>query len=155
MPAIAPVGFEEFFEKEYRPLVGFARRLGAGAADAEDAVQAAFAHLLIAWPKIDNQTAWIRTVVTREVRHAQRGRRTKPLDGWEKRADTGRAEPDERDRVLHLLRRLPPDEMTVLAWEIDGYSIVETAEFTGMSVSDVRNARRRARTRLARLMKEH
>jgi DNA-directed RNA polymerase specialized sigma24 family protein len=107
------VGFEEFFQKEYRALVGFARRLGAGPADAEDAVQTAFAHLLIAWPNVDDPAAWTRTVVTRQVRHNQGRRRTRTMDGFEPMADVERAEPDESDRVLGLLRRLPCAEMTV------------------------------------------
>src|SRR4051812_45111220 len=116
MPNIVPAGFGEFYEKEYLALVGFARRLGAGLADAEDALQTSFGYLLIAWPKAHEPAAWMRRVVSRRVKGVLGRRWTRPLDGFEPRAGVDRAEPDERDRVLDLLRRLPWEEMTVLAW---------------------------------------
>jgi DNA-directed RNA polymerase specialized sigma24 family protein len=155
MPDIVPAGFEEYYEKDYRALVAFARRLGADLADAEDAVQTSYGHLLIAWPQVDEPAAWMRRVVSRQVRRILSRPWTWPLKWLEHWRPAERPEPDERDRVLQLLRRLPEDEMTVLAWEIDGYTIGETAEYTDMTEADVRNARRRARGRLVQLMKEH
>ena len=149
------VGFDEYFEKDYRSVVGFAQWLGAGLADAEDAAQTAFEALYHAWPKVENPSAYVRKVVTREVWRTWSRQRTGPWGGTEPKADPYRAEPDERDWVLRLLQLLPWPEKAALAWDIDGYSIAETAAFTGMSPNDVRNARRRAHTTLARLMQEH
>lgn len=152
MSDVIPVGFEEFFEKEYRSLLGFARLHGAGP-DAEDVLQTAFECLLIAWQRLDNPAAWIRTVIAREVWRTRGRQRTLPWDGRAAAAD--RTEPDQDVLVLDLLSRLPWAERTVMTWEMQGFSIAETAEATGLSTTEVRNARRRARNRLASLMKEH
>jgi RNA polymerase sigma-70 factor (ECF subfamily) len=151
-----PVGLDEFFRKEYVPLVAFAQRRGVGLADAEDAVQQAFQALTIAWNDVKNPAAWMRLVVRREVIRKMRNRwRFRPLDGFEASARAGRAEPDERDGVLRLIRRLSRRQAAVLAWVIDGYAIAETAQLEGIDEAEVRKVLRQARTRLARLMREN
>ncbi|BCJ50784.1 hypothetical protein Asp14428_22590 [Actinoplanes sp. NBRC 14428] len=146
-------GFDETYLKEYRPLVAFAQRLGASPGDAEDAAQEAFLSLHIAWSRVGNPAGWLRTVVAREVRQSRRTPRRWPLTGAERSRHD--AEPDWRDDALDLLRRLPWPERAAMAWEMDGYSVAETAELTGMTEVEVRRARRRGSAKLKRLIKEH
>jgi RNA polymerase sigma-70 factor (ECF subfamily) len=156
MSDIVPVGLEEFYRREYVPLVAFAQRLGVALSDAEDAVQEAFRDLTVAWHDVKNPAAWMRLVVRRKAVRTFRGRwRFQALDGFEPSGPPGRAEPDEPGRVVHLLRSLSHRQMVVLAWSIDGYSTAEIAEIEGLAVPEVRKALRQARTRLARLIEEN
>jgi RNA polymerase sigma-70 factor, ECF subfamily len=151
-----PVGFDEFYHKEYVPLVAFAQRLGAGLHDAEDAVQDAFQDLAVAWHEVKQPAAWMRLTVRRKVYRTYRNRwRIRPLDGFETGAPAGGAEPDETPRVLGLLRLLPPRQRVVMAWRVDGYSLPEIARIEGISDKDVRKAFRQARARLTRLIEEN
>lgn len=160
MTVTTPVGFDEFYEKEYRSLVGFALRLGAGTEDAEDAVQNAFECLLIAWERVDDPAAWTRVVVRRGVYRVFRtGRYASRLAAALRGRDHGEVIPDPSgegtDLVMSLLHRLPPDEAVVIAWAMEGYSDAEIADlerptWPGITTRAVTNARRRARARLVR-----
>ena len=95
-----PVGFGDVFESEYLPLVEYARRIGSGPADAEDAVQAAFEDLLLAWPAVDDPAAWLREAVRSQVNRVLRSER--------RLIRRAAAEPDPEDTidVSDRMRRL-------------------------------------------------
>ncbi|HYN97611.1 MAG TPA: hypothetical protein VES42_27550, partial [Pilimelia sp.] len=106
--------------------------------------------------------AWVRAAAHRAAcRAADRERRDSALRrmlAWTARppvapaADPGRGEPGEAARVRALLGRLGRTELAALAWDIDGFTVNETAEAFGLTVDEVTNARRRARAHLARLI---
>ncbi|MER6408562.1 sigma factor-like helix-turn-helix DNA-binding protein [Streptomyces viridosporus] len=53
-----------------------------------------------------------------------------------------------------LLRRLPPLQRTVMAFNLDDCSPSETAEALGLPAANVRQNLRRARINLARMLEE-
>jgi len=62
--------FEDFYRDEFKPLIWFAVRAGASAAEAEDVAQEAMKATWARWSEIDNPRAYARTAALRVLYRA-------------------------------------------------------------------------------------
>ncbi|MGK5731009.1 RNA polymerase sigma factor [Streptomyces sp. URMC 124] len=148
LPAELPV-FSAFFTAEYPRVVHSLMRAGATYEEAEDATQDAMQELLRAWPGCTCPAGWVRTVAWHAYcKKAERNRKRLALESQSARlaapAPQDRGEPDEHEKVLEILRGLPPRQGQVFALHLDGYSARETAELLGVKASTVRSNLRHA-----------
>ncbi|MFI9206446.1 RNA polymerase sigma factor [Streptomyces sp. NPDC053048] len=153
-------GFSDFFTQEYQRVVHGLMRAGATCEEAEDAVQDAMQALLLAWPTCRNHAGWVRTTAWHAFcKRADRNRKRVELESRNARL-TGpepavRMEPDERDRVMRVLRDLPPRQRQVLALHYDEYSAQEIAELLGVKPSTVRSNLRHAVATIRRSLERY
>ncbi|WP_275477356.1 RNA polymerase sigma factor [Streptomyces roseifaciens] len=156
VPAELPV-FAAFFTAEYPRVVHSLMRAGATYEEAEDAAQDAMQELLRNWPGCKSPAGWVRKVAWHAYcKKAERNRRRLALESRSARlsgpASPDRAEPDEHEKVLEILRGLPPRQGQVLALHLDGYSAQETAELLSVKASTVRSNLRHAIATLRSLL---
>lgn len=150
--------FARFFRTEYPKVVKFVMYAGANFEEADDAVSQAMELAYASWPLLTNPPAWVRTVaVRRYFRNAQNDRRRSNVEAEVARLDyhnrglvSPSGEPDEYNRVLTVLRRLPPAQRAVMALCLDGYSPTEIATMLRQDPRTVRSNLRHARSRLRR-----
>lgn len=130
--------------------------LGASRADAEDATQDAMVEAWQKWQSIEKPGAWVRTVAyhayLRQV-HA-RDRQAASLDesAHEPAVESDLSIFTDGQRVLQLLRALPPGQRTVAAFFYDGLTCEEIAELVGTPAATVRSQLRHARKALKEMM---
>jgi RNA polymerase sigma-70 factor (ECF subfamily) len=147
-----------FFLKEYPKVVKFMMYAGANFEEADDAVSEAMARAYTSWPLLTDPTAWVRTVaLSRYLRKAENDRRRSDVDAVAARLDcldrgsmVPSGEPDEHNRVLAILRRLPSSLRAVMALCLDGYSPAEIATLLRQDANTVRSNLRHARSMLRR-----
>ncbi|HUZ54056.1 MAG TPA: RNA polymerase sigma factor [Streptosporangiaceae bacterium] len=145
-------GFDLFFRQRYSRAVLLLIVMGASRADAEDAVQEAMIAAWRQWESIREPAAWLRTTATRTLWKNNRQQHAAPLE----QATPQPADPDpdlmvfaeEQQRILRLLRGLPPAQRTVAALFYDGLTAAEIAVLTGKPVATVRSHLRHARNSL-------
>jgi RNA polymerase sigma factor (sigma-70 family) len=146
-------GFVSFYEERFGKMVVLLTVLGAGRADAEDAVQEAMLSAWRQWDMIQNPDGWVRTVATRTYFRQVRARQqTVPLDeSLAQAADSDLSIfTEEQQDVLRTLRALPPEQRTVVAQRYDGASCQEIAVMTGKPAATIRSLLRNARQTLMR-----
>jgi RNA polymerase sigma-70 factor (ECF subfamily) len=148
--------FASFFHERFGKTVIMLITMGASRADAEDATQEA---MLAAWRQrdtIENAVAWLRTVASRKYWELVGSRpQTVSLDDSVPQAvaESGLSIfTEEQLQVLHLLRKLPSEQRTVVALRFDGATCEEIAAVTGKSPATVRSNLRHARNALKELM---
>lgn len=149
--------FREFFV-EHRPrLTSVLMMAGATRQDADDAAQEAMREVFLKWSNIDFPATYARTVALRTLSHAHK--RRKRENDLLTRAASGGAWPNTQpvteldatsEYVMALLKTLSPEQRTVMALTVDGYSPAEIAEMTGQPAATVRSNLRHARTNLAK-----
>lgn len=147
--------FNEVFFQDFQTLVGFVMKLGADQASAEDAAQTAYAAAFRSWDGIRHPEAWVRKVATRAYFNdlGRQGRRDHPLHDDLLIDDMELAENVAQvDHVFDVLRRLPERQRIVMAWHLDGYSPREIAEQLDCSAESIRQALRRARESIKRML---
>lgn len=152
-----------FYDANYDRVVRFMMHAGASRAEAQDAAQEAFTEswkLLsrkpAAWQEIEAKAAWIRVIAMRS--HARPpGVRRRPLTtGTGGIPDQTSAEPDfaelsvQTQAVLQALRSLDSDARTAMAFNLDGFTAVETARAMNLTPQRVRDLLKRARSALKR-----
>lgn len=148
--------FNDFFRKEYPRVVKVVMYAGATFEEAEDAVSPAMALAYTEWPLLTQPAAWVRTVALRlyfKKAKKDRARITKEtaaarLDGVDRLSAGAHEEPDERSRVIAILRCLPPAQLAAMALSFDGYTTVEIAQMLHQNADTVRSNLRHARKRL-------
>lgn len=131
------------YEERHTYLLGVARRNAGSAADAEEAVQEAFAYFLVDYDPGSGSPplAWITLAAKRrcwrlrENAHLDRLVGAEPAGGHEEpTALIGRLPADsrllaervaDRDEARHRLRRLKPDQRTALGMVAAGYTYEE------------------------------
>jgi RNA polymerase sigma-70 factor (ECF subfamily) len=148
-----PDGFASFFQQRYSSTAVLLVTMGASRFDAEDAVQEAMIAAWQKWETIHEPAAWVRTTAVRKLwKNNQQLLPTTPLD--DSTAQPARSEPDlavfseEQQRVLTLLRQLPPTQRIITALYYDGLSTEEIAEATRRPAATVRSHLRHARRAL-------
>jgi len=146
-------GFASFFHQRYSRTVLLLIAMGASRADAEDAAQEAMIAAWLQWETIREPAAWVRTTATRTFwKHSRRHQHASQLD--ETTPHPAAPDPDlaifadEQQRILSLLRALPPAQRTVTALFYDGLTAPEIAGLTGKPVATVRSHLRHARKSL-------
>lgn len=146
--------FGRLVERLWPEMVGLARTILAGDAEAEDLVQDAFVH---AWQRLNSLRrpesfpAWMRRIVAR--RCLRWARRNPPR---EERSETPVAHPagdEERLDVVRVLACLAPRQRAVVyLTEIEGWTDREAASILGLLPPTVRVHRFRALKHLRRLL---
>lgn len=131
--------------------------MGAGLADAEDAAQEAMILAWQNWASIREPAAWVRTTAIRVFFKQSRKEQNQAVPLEEADAYLS-ANPDleifaeEEQKVLRLLRALPPGQRTIAVLFYDGMSCEEIAEFTGKIPATIRSQLRHARKTLKELI---
>lgn len=131
--------------------------LGASRADAEDATQEAMIKAWEEWGSIESPRAWVSKVAYRAYLRKvhSRDRKAEPLDGSFEDPATDSdlvVFADEQQRVLRLLRALPPGQRAIAACFYDGLACEEIAEAVNKPPSTVRSQLRHARTALKEMI---
>jgi RNA polymerase sigma-70 factor (ECF subfamily) len=146
--------FEDFYRDEFKPLIWFAVRAGASAAEAEDVAQEAMKATWARWSEIDNPRAYARTAALRVLYRAH-GRAKREQDAALRATGPEHAEgPFGTDArlVVRMLHALPVSQREVIALTMDGYGAVEIAEITGQKPATVRSNLRHARRNLVAML---
>ncbi|ORB84782.1 RNA polymerase sigma factor SigM [Mycobacterium kansasii] len=150
--------FEQLFRRHRRHLYRLARLTSRTPEDAEDALQEAMmsAHRCAASFRNDAAvSSWLHRIVVNacldRLRQAK-ARPTAPLDDVYPVPDaTGRVE--TAILVQRALLQLPAEQRAaVVAVDMQGYSIADTARMLGVAEGTVKSRCARGRTRLARLL---
>lgn len=148
--------FNGFFRKEYPRVVKVVMYAGATLEESEDAVSSAMAQAYARWPWLTQPNAWVRKValrnylkkVTKDRRRGQLEMRAARRDCLDRVPVGALEEPDERSRVIAVLRCLPPVQLTAMALTLDGYTPTEIAQMLHQRADTVRSNLRYARRRL-------
>jgi RNA polymerase sigma-70 factor (ECF subfamily) len=154
---LTPDGFAAFFHERYGSTVVLLITMEASRADAEEIAQETMIAAWQKWESIHNPAAWVRTTAVRKLWKSNRHRpNATPLD--ETTAQLPVSDQDlavfseEQQRVLGLLRQLPPAQRAVAALYYDGLAAEEIAMVTGKPTATVRSHLRHARTNLRRVI---
>lgn len=151
--------FSAFYRTTIRSLVGFLVNQGAGVHVAADIAQDTMISAYQRWDNIDQPRAWVHTVASRALVRKIASSDEQPVEqvpeptslltdqdaiaNWESRHD-----------LLPLLRRLPPRQRQVLAWNLSGFTPSDIAEQLDMSDDAVRASLYKARRAVAEALKE-
>lgn len=159
------------FNELYRPmLVGYARRRGLDAADADDVAQQCVEAVLANIERYQHTgsfKAWLRTITENRIKDLFRKRREQQVRSgvWAVQADDTPA-PDEEweqhwlvEHLRYCVEQVRPDiaEQTYQAFYqnvIEDRSAKETAERVGISVNQVYVAKFRVMERIRRMLQE-
>jgi RNA polymerase sigma-70 factor (ECF subfamily) len=155
-------GFDGFYEEDFPLLVGFLCKSGFEREVARDAASDAMLCAFEEWDSIRSPAAWVRRVgfrkATEQVRRTRDGVQRAMRSDWacldEYAEDKLIALFDQARLVVSVLARLPERQRVAMAWSLDGFSDVETAEELGIEPSTVRSHLRHARERLKRIYQE-
>ncbi|MHA3024853.1 RNA polymerase sigma factor SigM [Mycobacterium sp. BMJ-28] len=153
--------FEELFIRYQRPLYRLARFTTHSPEDAGDALQDAMlsAHCAAATFRDGSSvSSWLHRIVLNACLDRLRRRKAHPTtplndDDWPVRDAT--AQVDTAIVVERALMRLPVEQRAaVVAVDMQGFSIAETARMLGVAEGTVKSRCARARAKLARLLAE-
>lgn len=172
----APQGFEDLVRPYIAEMYRVAFRLTGRREDAEDIVQSVLTRLYPGAGELalkDNLRTWLLRVVHNEfVDHWRRYRRGPVSESEMPGADQGEAAvplgeqmaggvdgADEAERselqhqLLSAMYRLSEEHRVVLAMhDVEGYSMVEIAEMTGIAVGTVKSRLHRARSQMRMML---
>jgi RNA polymerase sigma factor (sigma-70 family) len=149
---------EQLYRERRRYLLGIAHHNGAGAEDAEEAVQEAFAAFIRAFDpgRGAPALAWLTLTLKREC-WARSRRRQRPSAELEAMPDDlpGPAQSIERTENLlearHHLARLKPAERRALGLIAAGYSYREVGEITGWTHTKINRCASEGRAALRKI----
>lgn len=145
--------FEDFFRREYRPVLGLALVLSGSHGAAEELAMDAFEKALRDWHRVgrlDAPGAWVRRVVSNSS--VSRFRRLS-AEARAKLRLAGGGEPvldgTQGVDVWEAVRRLPRRQAQVVAlFYVEGYGRAEVARALGISEESVKTHLERARRQL-------
>jgi RNA polymerase sigma factor (sigma-70 family) len=147
------------YEAEMPGLLRSLMRTGARQEDIADAAQLAFEVLLREWNNVQHPGPWLRTVAFRKLLR-ELERREDPLNEDEDSHASKISLPfvarielhDEEQRVLSIIRRLPPTQRAVFALHYDHLTYKEIAGILRMEEPAVRQNLARARATLKKIL---
>jgi RNA polymerase sigma-70 factor (sigma-E family) len=151
----APEPFDDFYSREYRPLVAILLSLTGDIGRAEDLTQDAFAEAHRRWSRIarfDKPGAWVRRVALNRSRSAWRKRQR---EAWAQPlvaagAPSDGALSDESEHVWLAVRALPRRQAQCVALRyLDDRTTAEIADVLGCAEATVRVHLHRAHAALA------
>jgi RNA polymerase sigma-70 factor (sigma-E family) len=151
--------FDAFYTATYRNLVGQIYAVCGSMAEAEDAVQEAYARAWQRWGKVgeyDEPAAWVRTVAYRLVVSAWRKSVNRLFAHHRERVDgeVPGLNPDHL-ALVSALRRISADQrMAIVLYHFAGLSVNEIATQTGSRTSAVKARLARGRKALAEHVSE-
>ncbi|GAS96596.1 RNA polymerase sigma factor SigM [Mycolicibacterium canariasense] len=153
--------FEELFIRYRRPLYRLARFTTRSPEDAGDALQEAMlsAHCAAATFRHGSSvSSWLHRIVLNACLDRLRRRKARPTsplgdDVWP--VDDETAQVDTAIVVERALMRLPVEQRAaVVAVDMQGFSVAETASMLGIAEGTVKSRRARARATLAHVLAE-
>lgn len=140
----------ELYVASYDRLVRLLTLASGSQAEAEDAVQEAFARLVPRWPEVatyDDPEAWVRKVAFRVASSRLRRARRQLAFSRNRRADVVPAPTSDRVDVVRALSELPEVHRRVLVlYYLCELSVAEVAAEIGVPVGTVKSRLARART---------
>lgn len=157
---IAPEGtaqFDEFFSSHYTALMRFAMYLGAGEAEAEDAVVQTMAEMYQRWAKIRHPVPYAKRALRSNVSKSAQKRR-RELDAGGQLAEAAESAAGELmlwesgEHVEQLLGALSEDQRMIMRETLEGLRPSEIAEMLGRTPASVRKTLQRARANLKPLV---
>lgn len=153
--------FEELFIRYQRPLYRLARFTTHSPEDAGDALQDAMlsAHCAAATFRHGSSvSSWLHRIVLNACLDRLRRRKarpTTPLEDGDGPVHDATAQVDTAIVVEQALMRLPVDQRAaVVAVDMQGFSVAETARMLGVAEGTVKSRCARARAKLARALAE-
>jgi RNA polymerase sigma-70 factor (ECF subfamily) len=153
--------FEELFIRYQRPLYRLARFTTHSPEDAGDALQDAMlsAHCAAATFRHGSSvSSWLHRIVLNACLDRLRRRKarpTTPLEDGDGSVHDATAQVDTAIVVEQALMRLPVDQRAaVVAVDMQGFSVAETARMLGVAEGTVKSRCARARAKLARALAE-
>jgi RNA polymerase sigma-70 factor, ECF subfamily len=157
-----PERFEEFYEREYHRVVGFAYALGGSWWAAEDAAQEAFLRAHREWERVgryEQPGAWVRRVVANLAVSAFRHRLAEAKALVRLAARAGAVPdpplPPEVADFWRAVRALPARQRQAVAlFYLEDWPTAEIARYLGCSEATVRGHLHRGRRALARRLGE-
>lgn len=156
-----PESFEDFYQREFRPLVGLAYVLTGSHTVAEDLAHDALAEAHKRWDTVaffDSPGPWVRRVMINKstTRFRRLRSETKALTRINARPEV-RIEPEERSmEVWEAVRALPNRQaQTVALFYWEDRSLPEIAEILELSVETAKTHLKRARAKLATQLESH
>ena len=148
------VAFDEFFAATFQRVVGQVYAMIGDLAEAEDAVQEAYARAWQRWPRyrtLDDPEAWVRVVAYRIAVSAWRKAANRLVA--HRRAGAVAHVPSlgpEHVALVAALRRISPDQRRVIVLHhLVGLSVDEVAAEVGVSAGTVKSRLARGRAALA------
>ncbi|QLL07453.1 RNA polymerase sigma factor SigM [Mycobacterium vicinigordonae] len=150
--------FAELFARHHRRLYRLAKLISLNAEDAEDALQEAMlsAHRGAASFRRNAQvSSWLHRIVLNACLDRLRRAKAQPAVPlrWDYPVADRTTQSDTAIVVQRALMRLPVEQRAVVvAVDMHGYSIAETAALLGVAEGTVKSRCSRARARLARLL---
>lgn len=153
--------FRAFYEAHVDRVMAVAVALTSDRAAAEDVTQEAFARAYREWRRVgeyDQPGAWVRKVAVNLTRSRWRKLRNEARG----LARVGAPPPDDPPElppadaaVWRAVRRLPHRQATAIALHyVDGLSVAEIADLTGVAEGTTKSDLHRGRKRLADLLQE-
>jgi RNA polymerase sigma-70 factor (ECF subfamily) len=150
---------EALFRANYTRLVrALALAWGGDTESAADAVQEAFAQLIVHWDRVstyDDPAAWVRRVAVNNLRarHRSLGRRARALLRLAGDAETSAPPPNPPDDLTARLRALPERQRTATALHyVGGLTVNDVARAMKISPGSVNQHLHRARAALRTTM---
>jgi RNA polymerase sigma-70 factor (sigma-E family) len=145
--------FASFVAADSTRLLRSAYLLTGSRPAAEDLLQDALERTYVAWHRVDDPYAYVRTALTRAAINQWRTRRRRPqtelADRHQPVADDGSDARADRSVLLAALDRLPRRQRAVIVLRyLDDLSEAETAAAMGCSVGTVKSHTSRALTAL-------
>ena len=144
-----PPTFDELFRSRYEPMVRVAYLMVGSQAEAEDAVQDAFARVELRWARLDNPAGYLRRCVVNRCHAMLRRRRLEERFGRLRRQETTELHADEMGDALAALP--PKRRAAVVLRYYAGLREQEIAEALGVPPGTVKSMLHRA---LAQLREE-
>jgi DNA-directed RNA polymerase specialized sigma24 family protein len=159
---VARTALDALYAEDFAGVVQFVMYNGSTLQDAQDAANEAFleAHKSVAngtWHQVESPGGWVRNVALRRWRRPPHSRKSVFADPIaDPHGPSVGHHPqelaDETLDVLAALRRLEPAPRAVIAFDMDGYSVAETAKALGMSYVSVTRLRAKAKADLRRYL---
>lgn len=151
--------FGAFVAGSSHRLVGTAYLLTGDRGLAEDLLQDAYERLYVAWPRVNDPEAYVRTVLSRLAVSRWRTRSRRPKESaWFSsehepaeliRRDDSAVDHADRDVLITALRSLPPGQRAVIVLRyFADLTEAATADAMGCSVGTVKSQTSRALARL-------
>ncbi len=150
--------FEQFYQNEYRSLVGLAYVMTGTMAEAEDITQEAFSEAHKRWKKIaayDQPAGWLRNVLVNKATSRFRKLRSeaKALTRLTSQPQKTLEIAPASNEIWSTLRTLPPRQAQVLALRYwDDFTVQQIADTLGLGTETVKTHLSRAKMKMATLL---
>jgi RNA polymerase sigma factor (sigma-70 family) len=154
-------GFEAFFRREFRAVMGLMYALSGSWLAADDIAQEAFIRAHRRWSVVgayDEPGAWVRKVAIRRLRRweRRRAREAQTLARLAADAQGAASLPDlpvEQERLWQAVRALPEGQRNAIAlYYYDGYKVAEIADILNLAQGTIKAQLHKGRQKLKEMM---